>query len=153
MSSPKQTAWDCALRYLGQRAHGSVELRVKLERRGFEEEEIDLAMDRLRGADLLDDEAFGAEYARTLIVSRGLSKAAAMRKLREKGLSEQVTASALAPFTDDEEYQRALELAQQRRRKLAELDPITAKRRILAFLARRGYPQSICYRAVSDVFA
>ena len=61
------TAYDVAVRLLGQRAHSAVELARKLARRGFEDEATGLVLDRLAEHGYLDD----AEYARALVNHRG----------------------------------------------------------------------------------
>lgn len=148
MTKAKQTAWDCALRYLGQRNHGSAELRTKLSRRGFDVEEVNLAMDRLLAADLLDDQAFASEYARSLMLSKRLSKRAAAAKMRDRELATDVIAGALAEYSDEDELGCAVEIARQRLQQMSGVSAIAAKRRLLAYLARRGYSQSVCYQAM-----
>jgi len=140
------TSWDAALRYLGQRAHSEAELRVKLGRR-FEPDEVEVAIERLHRADLLDDAQFGEDYARSLLNS-GKSKRAVASKLQSKGLEDALIDQILREYPDSDEFDRALALAESRIEKMLDLPKETQTRRLLAYLGRRGFSEGICYAAV-----
>src|SRR5438045_1157242 len=57
-SQPPPDAFDAAIRLLGVRPHGEVELRRKLARRGCPPEQVDEALERARRLGYLDDRAF-----------------------------------------------------------------------------------------------
>src|SRR5438046_9249166 len=61
---PAGPALDAGVRLLGRRAHSRVELRRKLGRRGYVEEEIDSALARLVELGYVDDRSFADGYIR-----------------------------------------------------------------------------------------
>lgn len=140
------TAWDSALRYLGQRAHSRQELIQKLTRRGYDQEEIDQTLMRLDQADLLDDAQFARDYTRSLLSSRGSSRREVQRELGKKGISSDLVADVLADLPDD--FDRALAGARKKMAGLADREKDVRWRRTLAYLARRGFSESTCYAAV-----
>ena len=145
---PRGTAWDAALRYLGQRDHARLELAAKLERRGFSAEETADALERLDAADLLDDSAFARRLARQLLEGRHLSEREVHRRLTAKGVSPEVAEEAIATSAEPgSDFDRALVLAQRKLDGSAGLDTPTAQRRLLAYLARRGFSSGVCYAA------
>lgn len=140
------TAWDSALRYLGQRDHSTEELRVKLSRR-FEPEEVAEVMDRLATAELLDDAKFARRYAESL-QKRGESRRSIAAKLKSKGIKAHEIERTLELYTDSDEFERAVELAARRLSSLDELPSDVKRRRLLAYLGRRGFSQQVCFAAM-----
>src|SRR6266511_2936995 len=62
-AASEEAAHAAALWLLESRARTRLELRQRLERRGFEAEAIERALDRLTGVGLVDDEAFARDLA------------------------------------------------------------------------------------------
>lgn len=138
------TPWDCALRYLGQRSHSAHELQSKLARRGFTEEEIDQTMQRLDDAGLLDDEQFADEYSESLFGSKNLSSREVARRLKQRGVSQLIIEATLAGSAL-RDYDRALVVGKKKCQQMADLPEEVQLRRLLAYLSRRGFTESICY--------
>lgn len=145
---PRGTPWDAALRYLGQRDHSRLEVQQKLERRGFPAEEINATLERLTGAGLLDDGAYAQQKAASLFANRGSSVAEVRRKLAQKGVSAADIDRAITPANADADFERACAEVERRGPKMLGLPAQTRQRRLLSHLARRGFPEGVCYRAV-----
>lgn len=126
------------MRILGVRDHSRQELHQKLLSRGYEQAEVDDAVDRLEGYGYLDDAKFAALLIRSNPDrgSRGLAQL-----LKRKGISEEVSRSLLEDFDAEEEVSRALAAARKHSppEKIASLPRQTWRRRLAAFLARRGF--------------
>jgi len=127
---------------LGARAYATRELRQRLVRRGFPEPDVDAAIARLTAAGLLDD----AAYARHLTRSRIVGGRAAPRRVRlelaRRGVDRATADAAVDAVVEDEAVDPAAALEALARRRavtLARLDPATRRRRLYAYLARRGY--------------
>ncbi len=148
---PGPTPWDSALRYLGVRAHSQYEIEQKLSRRGFTAEEVQTTVERLQGAGLIDDGAFAREFAESFLRSRLASQRELTRQLSKRGISEELIAGALGAVSQEDEFSRALQLAEKKMRPLAGAEKDVRWRRTLAFLSRRGFPQDICFSAVREV--
>ncbi|PYO08464.1 MAG: regulatory protein RecX, partial [Gemmatimonadetes bacterium] len=85
---------------------------------------------------------YAAQYARSKIVSSGTSKRRLQQDLYRKGIKTDVSAAAIGRVIEDEEIDTAAVVEQVARKKLAQLgdlEPLVVRRRLFAFLARRGY--------------
>lgn len=138
------------MQILGVRDHSRHELRQKLLARGYEEDEIEGALDRLEGYGYLDE----AKYAELLVRShsdrgrRGLADL-----LRRKGVDEDVWRPLLADLDSEEELSRALQAARKHSppEKVARLPRETWRRRLAAFLGRRGFSASTSMQVSSMI--
>jgi regulatory protein len=145
-------AFRTALRALERRSFARVDLGRRLVRKGHPAAAVDTALDRLAANGLLDDAAFAVNYAEVRS-SRGRGPARVRRDLGAMGVSREAIDRAMAvvwpPEVDN--GQRALELARSRAGRLAKLPRVAQRRRLLAFLARRGYTGEIAHKAVSQL--
>lgn len=110
---------------------------------------IDALLDDLAGAGLLDDEALARAWVDTL-ARRGVSAALQRRRLREKGLPDDVARAAIDGSTEAER-QAAWALARRRRLGPFRTNPLERRerrRKDLAAMARGGFPPSLCREVV-----
>ena len=149
-------AASAALRLLRYRPRSTQELRERLLDKEFPTDAVEEALTRLRVWGLLDDAEFAREWVRGRRRRRGKSAGALERELRDKGISEVHIADALGDVDPQDEYEQAVELVAarlQRRRPetgTGPSDPLwqAERRRLVAFLERRGYPVALALRAV-----
>ncbi|HEV2670274.1 MAG TPA: regulatory protein RecX [Gemmatimonadales bacterium] len=139
-----EAAHRAALRALARRAHARFDLRRRLLQKQHPPAAIDVALNRLVGAGLLDDARFAADYAAAKAF-RGRGPARLIRDLLAQGVDRRVAEDAVrtslaAEGVDPARAVRAL--AEKRARQLAALPPAVRKRRLVAFLVRRGFPGS-----------
>lgn len=139
---PRGTAYSSAVRLLAMREHSRFELRTKLITRGFEESEIDQALDRLTAQKYLDDQRFAEMLSRQYsnLGGRGLSE-----QMKKRGIAQDIWDPLVAEITSEQEFERALAATKQRhhsvpddRRKREQW-----RRRTASFLQRRGFNQSV----------
>ncbi len=134
--------YDRALDMLAVRARSSAELARALVRKGAPRDLADRAVARLQEQGLLDDAAFAQSFTRAKVLGAGQSKRRVQQDLARKGVSRGVTDAAIASvFADEEVDQREIveQAARKKLRSLVELEPAVRRRRLYAFLARRGY--------------
>jgi regulatory protein len=133
-------AFRAALRALERRAHGERELANKLERKGHLRTAIGPAIERLRHLGLLDDAAFAQAYARAKS-ERGRGPARLKHDLSLLGISREITTRVLAELAVgvDDPLERPRQLVAKRVRQLASLPMEARRRRLIAYLGRRGY--------------
>lgn len=141
---------------LTARPFATAELASRLRRRGYEPAEIDVAVARLTAVGLLDD----AEYARRLTRSKVVGGSASARRVRQelaaRGVGRAVADQAVSEVLRDEgvdETAAAERIARRRLAALTGLDRVTQRRRLFAYLARRGYELEDVRRAVDTVLA
>jgi SOS response regulatory protein OraA/RecX len=133
---------------LARRGMSSREMREYLIGREFESTIVDDEIARLESVALLDDVALAETLVRTLRDRKSLGRGALTTELRRRKLADSAISSALDEL-DDDELARAIDVAIKRAGQLAYLDGATAKRRLGAFLMRRGYSGSTVSAAVS----
>ena len=138
----ERTTYDRALDLLALRPRSISELRQKLIRKGEPTANVDAAIARLREQKLLDDAEFARQFARSKVVSAGASRRRISMELARKGVERGVVDEAIDALGETEgiDVSAAVHrVAEKKWKSLAKLDEATAKRRLYAFLARRGF--------------
>ncbi|CAN5266130.1 hypothetical protein BH11ACT4_BH11ACT4_14240 [soil metagenome] len=132
---------------LARRGMSSKEMRDYLLGREFDEEAVDEEIERLERVGLLDDDSLAETLVRTLRDRKGLGRSALTAELRRRHVDGDAIEEAMGGL-DDDELERATAIAVKRAPQLRALDTVTAKRRLGAFLMRKGYSGSVVSTAV-----
>ena len=146
------TAYNYALTLLAARPYASRALHRKLIQRKYSAADADDVIRRLVDNGLLNDERFAEQYARSKMLSTGASKRRLTQDLYRKGIKGDVATSAIANVIDQDEIDPSAVIERVARKKLAQLgnlEPVVLRRRLFAFLARRGYDLDEIKRVVS----
>lgn len=133
-----ERATEAALTFVAYRPRSEREVRDRLRRRDFAPAAIDAAVEKLRGWNYLDDRAFAEYWVENRAEHAPRGRRALEAELRAKGVDRNVTGDVLEGIDLGEEN-AALELARKRQPRLSALDEPTQRRRLAAFLGRRGY--------------
>jgi regulatory protein len=136
-----EAAERAALRALARRAHARADLRRRLVKKQHPPAAVDAALERLSVRGLLDDGRFAEQYA-ALRATRGKGPARLLRDLVAQGVERRTAEDAVGRALEEEGVDPRLEaraVAAKRARQLAGLPAPVRKRRLLAFLLRRGY--------------
>jgi regulatory protein len=149
-ADPEAVARKILLDALTGQARSRKELRDKLARRDVPDELAESLLDRFGEVGLVDDEAFARSWVESRQRSRGLARRALAQELRRKGVSDATASTALDELDPDLEVQAARDLVAKKARSMRTLDPAVATRRLVAMLARKGYPPGLAYRIVRD---
>ena len=150
----RPTAYNYALNLLSARPYSTQALHRKLIQKEYPAADADDAVRRLVDAGLLDDGKYAEQYARSKILSTGASKRRLTQDLYRKGIKGDVATAAIAQVIEDEEIDTVAVVERVARKKLAQLgdlDPLVLRRRLFAFLARRGYDVDEIKRVVSSL--
>jgi len=148
-----EAAHRAALRALARRAHARFDLRRRLLQRQHPPNAVEGALNRLSAVGLLDDERFALDYAAAK-ARRGRGPARLVRDLQSQGVDRRVAEDAVrrslaAEGVDPADAVRAL--AEKRARQLAGLPAAVRKRRLSAFLARRGFEAHQIWEVVESL--
>ena len=138
----KRSTYDRAVGLLAFRARSVAELRRQLIAKNEPVAEVEEAIAKLVDLGLLNDGNFARQFARTRIVGAGASRLRIAQELSRKGVPRDVADDALNSLRDDDGLDPSATIhrvAGKKWRALAKLDPQTARRRLYAFLARRGF--------------
>jgi regulatory protein len=142
--------YDRAMMMLAARGRASGELRRLLVQKGEAAGVVDEAVQRLRVAGFLDDEAFARQFTRYRAVNGGLSRRRIQGELARRGVDRAIVAAAIEEIFIEEgvdEVAAIEQSAQKRLRTMSKLDAPTKRRRLYSYLARRGYDAD----AIKDV--
>ena len=137
-----EAAQRAALRALARRAHARRDLARRLVKKQHPPAAVDAALERLAVRGLLDDRRFAERYA-ALRAVRGRGPARLVRDLLAQGIERRTAEEAVRQALDEEGIDPGLEaraVAVRRAGQLRDLPVPVRKRRLLAFLVRRGYP-------------
>lgn len=137
-----QRTFDRALGMLAAQPRSAADLRRRLERAGEDRALVEDAIQRLTDKGLLDDGDFARQYARSAMVGKGVSSRRARQELARRGVATELADAAITDLRAEEEVDEtsnALRAGRRKLRALASVDPGTHRRRLYAFLARRGY--------------
>lgn len=136
-SDEAEIAFQKALRLLDYRPRTVMEIRQRLTQKGFGSEEIKNVILRLQRANLLQDEQFARMWVENRNEFHPRSKRLIRFELKNKGVSDQVIDNVLEDCMDDGEL--ALRAGQKYARKLDPIDRVEFRKRLSAYLARRGF--------------
>lgn len=134
-----RTAMDDAVRMLARRARSSGELRRELVAKGHDHAEVDEVVLECESRLYLDDLGLARVVTENLRTRKRSSRSQIRIKLRERMLPDAVIEEAIGELDQDEENDLLREAATERARKMGGLDRQTAERRLIGFLARRGW--------------
>jgi len=148
-----EAAYRAALKALAARGRARGDLERRLVRKQHPPHAVQQALDRLVRQGLLDDARFAREYvARRATTGRGPARLVGelMAQGIERRAAEAAVEAGLAfEGVDPAEVLRAV--AMRRAAQLKSLPRVTRKRRLYAFLARRGYPGAAVRELVEEL--
>jgi regulatory protein len=145
-----EAAYRTVLRALARRPHARSDLGRRLLRRGLAADAVEDALARAERVGLLDDAAFTRHYVATR-AERGRGPARLVRDLVSMGVARGIVDRAIAEQWPADTDRRGLPaaLAAKRAAQLGNLARPVKRRRLLAFLARRGFTGSEALEAVA----
>ncbi|MDR9435860.1 MAG: regulatory protein RecX [Thiohalophilus sp.] len=138
---------EAAMDMLSRREHSTCELQQKLVRKGYAEEEVDSALQRLADENLLSDERFVEAFVHSR-QTRGSGPRKIVAELSQKGVSEMLISQYL-----DERSPVWIDLAREVRvRKFGAALPgeYREKARQMRFLQQRGFTTEQIQNVVRD---
>ena len=142
--------FDRAVGLLALRARSARDLRTALRRRGATAGDCQAVIEELVGLGLLDDQAYARAVAHGRVSSSGMSRRRVTQVLARKGVDPRVAdEAAREAFEGVDETEAAMEVAAKRLRSMEKLDVAARRRRLHAFLARRGFSSDVVRRVLA----
>ena len=141
------------IRQLARRGMSRWELEQLLIKREIVPEVFAPELDRLEAMGVIDDASLAATLAFTQHSRKGLGRSAIELDLKRRHIAPELIEEALADIADEDELERATELAVKRIGQLSSYDDETTRRRLHGFLARKGYGSSVVRQAMDAAFA
>ncbi|WP_422770725.1 regulatory protein RecX [Plantactinospora sp. WMMC1484] len=147
-----ERAREICLRQLAVRPRTRAELATALARHGISPEVVEQVLDRYDEVGIVDDAAFARAWVSSRHQGRGLARRALANELRQRGVEAGIATEALGELDDTTEAETA-RLLVDRKLRSATGSPEAVFRRLVAMLARKGYPAGVAIRAVKEALA
>lgn len=145
-----EVAYQRALRLISHRPRTQKEIEQKLVEKGFDSTQAQAVIARLAEAGLVEDR----EFARMWVENRNQSHPRSQRlmklELMQKGVSVEEIESALGDSADDADL--ATQAAMQQMRKYSGLEWSEFRKKLSAFLMRRGFSYGTIAPVVQSVW-
>ena len=148
---PEQHARNLCLRLLAGQPRTRAELAAHLGRKGVPDEAAEAVLSRFGEVGLIDDERFAEAWVTSRHAGRGLARGALAGELRRRGVDGETVDAAVGQIDASTEEETARSLVAKKWATIRHLPAQTQARRLLALLARRGYPQAMSARVVRQV--
>ena len=147
--SDRERAYQQAMLFLSYRSRSESEIRQNLSKHEFPQDVIEQTLEHLRKNRLADDNQFARAWVENRNTFRPRSRRALQMELRQKGLSDEASQSALEGL--DEET-LAYEAGLKKARRLQSEEWSEFRKRLSEHLARRGFPYSVIASVVSRIW-
>lgn len=146
-----ERAKNYAFLLLKFRLRSEQEIYARLKKKKFSGQIIKDTLDYLKENKFIDDEYFAKAWIESRLKnSLGLRKIS--RELKAKGIAEEIISSRLQEIKEGYcEKDAVKQLAEERLSKLKGVEPQKAKRRLYAYLLRRGFSPDVIYEALSII--
>ena len=140
------SAKSVAVKLLSLREHSALEVRDKLTKREFDEEEIAQAVLELQQGGWLSDERFAEAYIR-MRQQKGFGPIRIAMELNERGVKEGIVDTYL--HAEDAGWQQILQDQYLKKYRDRPIDDYSDKAKRIRFLQYRGFPLDAIYRVVN----
>ena len=138
-----------AIHYLGYRPRSEAELRERLHRRGFDGDNVEATLAKLREQGLVNDLAFAQFWKDNRQSFSPRSQWLTRSELRQKGVADDIIDQVVADVDDEDNAYRA---AMSRARSLPLSDYQSFRRRLGEHLKRRGFGYRVISHTVEQVW-
>jgi len=140
MTDDADRAYVTALGLLARRELAEAQLRTRLAKRKFEDDEIDAAMTRLRRERAVDDRRTALACARTQVRIKHRGRARVVRHIEALGINRDIAREAVAEVFAELDENALLEQALDRRlRHGLSLSDAAVFRRVHRYLLGQGF--------------
>ena len=143
-----ERAYERALNFLSYRPRSEAEVRRNLYKKDVEDEVVEVVVERLTRAGLVDDREFARYWVENRLQFNPRGARALRHELRGKGIPDAIIAGALVDL--DEEV-AARQVAEAGARRLAHLEPRDFRRKLGAYMARRGFSYAVIEPLIEEM--
>jgi regulatory protein len=138
-----------ALTLLRYRGRSEKELRDRLRKKGYQQEDIDATVVNLRHSGFLDDEALAENLKRQAMTNKLLGFDGTRRFMQQRGVPRQIIDQALT-YDEETELRSIEKLIDKKQRTIEKYPEPKRTRSLIGFLMRKGYPLHIIRKALKN---
>jgi len=142
-----------SLRLLAKRMRTEKEIIDKLKQKKFEDSIIEHNINELKRMNLINDQEFVEKYINNAItLNKNYGRYTILNKLLKLGVPKDLANEKISKFfTDDDEFQTALNAAKKKMINLKRFDESKKTQRLISFLSSRGYNWDIIKKVLSEL--
>lgn len=145
----REAAYQKALKLLSYRARSQAEIQDYLRKGDMSQDIIDEVLERLRSNGLVDDERFAQTWVENRNDFRPRGRPVLAMELRQQGIAQDIIDETLSGIDEEDlAYRAGLKQA----RKWKGLPRPEFRRKMVSFLARRGFSYDIIAPAVDRIW-
>ena len=141
---------DLALRYLDFKPRTVREMEDYLDSQQYGEFEVSQVVERLKELGYLDDEKYAAEFVRSRLASKAVSRRKLKQQLYAHSLPKEVIEEAVREVPDETEADNAAAVAEKFRRQYEALPQREREEKIAQRLLSRGYDTALIRAYIQD---
>lgn len=142
-------ATDAIANLLSYRPRSTQEIRRRLTKKGYEEAVVEVAIERMTDLGYLNDRAFAKFWIESRNRGKPRGKRALQYELRNKGITNTLINELLDEMVD--ESSGAYKAAQKRIRRMRGATEFEFRRKVGAFLQRRGFGFEAVNQVLDDI--
>jgi regulatory protein len=143
-----ERAHEYALNFLSYRPRSEFEVQRALRKKDISDDVSEAVVERLRAAGLVNDREFARYWVDNRLQFNPRGGRSLRHELRQKGISDSIIAEALQHL-DEEAAARRVAAAAMRR--FSGLDAADVRRKMGAYMARRGFSYDVIALLVEEV--
>jgi len=142
-----------SLRLLAKRMRTEKEIIDKLKQKKFEDSIIEHNINELKRMNLINDQEFVEKYINNAItLNKNYGRYTILNKLLKLGVPKDLANEKISKFfTDDDEFQTALNAAKKKMINLKRFDESKKIQRLISFLSGRGYNWDIIKKVLNEL--
>jgi len=146
-----KSAYNVSLRRLGLSAMTKKQTEMFLLKKGYTQNIIYQALDKLLADGYIDDAAFAVNVVRNALEREPKSRMMLSHELRLKGVGDEVLSNVMVLFDDEQQQQMADRLAYKYLKRHILDDNESVKLKISRALYRKGFEWSVINKALNGV--
>jgi regulatory protein len=143
-----ERAYERALNFLSYRPRSEAEVQRNLREKNVAGEVIETVVERLAQAGLLNDREFARYWVENRLQFKPRGARALRQELWEKGVPDPIVTETLEEFDEED---AAREVAEAGARRMAHLDPADFRRKLSAYMTRRGFSYAVINPLVEEM--
>lgn len=150
-SEEENNVYNYGLTVLSRSLKSEKQLKDKMLDKGYDHELIDRAIEKLKNHRYLDDKYYCEALVNTRLNSAKYGKRRIVQELYEKGIEKEIMDSKLNEISDEEEFERAYQLATKKIKSIKEEDTLKIGSKLSNYLIYRGFDYETVKKVVQKI--
>ncbi len=141
---------NSALKFLSLRSHSRGELKLKLKKKGFSNDDIEFTLEQLAEMGYIDDHDYAVRFIRNRVSRKAVGEGYLRRELFQRGIVADIINDAMDEAGGREvDFPRIIKLA---KKKVLSIKNSEKKRsRLISFLKNRGFDSRVIKKTLEEL--